>query len=235
MSNGLRAFLTLLAVICVIALGLFWPAGNYAKEDGYRPDLVTPTMTAFTDNNPDFTLSNVTRLQKIESSTDELRAGGFKYRPQDLVWTFTVPVDWGKRADALEVRRVIERLTLVDPFLRSYEKTGNADDFRQAVFFFTDWQSFYQTGQKYTDHTWDVDAVEGRMSRLAFILSEINRVPGLLPDNETLRLIKLADFHIQRASDPVYGAQQNLSVDTSAFKAVCRVLARLTSCETVMK
>lgn len=230
MLNFLKAFLAFAAIIAVIALGLFWPSEDPVKEDEFVPSLEMPTLAAFTAVNPDFQLSDIVRLQSVHSSRDELRAGRFKYRPDDIVWTFTTPVDWSKRADALEVRRVLQRVAIADPFLKSYDETGDKEDFKQAAFFFLDWQSYFQTGHKVTEHAWDVDAVEGRVGRLAYILSEVNKNRDLLPKDDILRLINLVDYHIQRALDPVYGAEQNLSAQTAAFKAACRVVSELPSC-----
>ena len=98
------------------------------------------------------------------------------------------------------------------------------EDFRQAAFFFLDWQNFHQKSRKISPYAWDEKAAKGRAIRLAYILSMSNADRSLLEDNAVFSLMQLADFHVQRVTDPVYGAPYDMILSTPEFKALCTVV-----------
>ncbi len=232
MSNIIKACLALAAIFAVIALGLFWPTDDAVSPDpfamrsdaGAQPPTLNPP-----GERP--SLESAVPLETVYSSMADIRSGRFKYRAEDNSWRFTIPIDWGKPHDMRDVNQVIQRLAFADPFLRSYAQAGNIEDFQQAAFFLLDWQSYYQDGRQTTPYAWDVDAAEGRAARLAYILREISAQPNLLSENGTNSLLKLADFHVQRMTDPVYGQQQDTILKTPAFIALCGAV-QLSSCTT---
>lgn len=229
--NSLKVILGIAAILAVIAFGLFFPMEESVKDDAFRAASHEFSYESFSTGASELKLEEIVNLHTVYSSKDDIRSGRFKYREGLNSWRFTTPIDWGKPHDTPDVRRVIERLVMMDPFLRSYAETGSAEDFRQAVFFLLDWQSFYQDGHKVTAHTWDVDAAKARTVRLAYVLSEINRNRESLPENPTIRLMELADFHVQRVVDPVYGLAQDEILTTPEFSTLCNVLP-LPACET---
>ncbi len=233
MQQVLKAILFFAAIIGVIVLGLFWPSEDASTPDTLAPAGITDDMSAFGVISPPLPLETV-KLHTVYSTLDAILDGRFQYREGDIAWTFTIPIDWGKPPDGLETRRVVQRLAMADPFLKAFDETGDKAAFRQAAFFMLDWQRFHQTGRRVTPHSWDLDAAEGRMNRLAFMLSAIENDPALLATDNTRSLIALADFHLRRLASPDYieteytsgiDFPQNPSVQT-----LCRVLDKLTSC-----
>ena len=231
MVNALKLLLAVAAVMAVIFAGLFWPAENEAEPDPFEMAEHTLSYDNFRDAMPEMALEDIVPLHTVYSRMDDIRSGRFQYRENYFAWRFTAPIDWRKTHEELDVRRVIQRVAMADPFLRSYATTGQAGDFRQAVFFLLDWQKFYQEARQTTVHAWDIDAARGRAARLAFVLSEINRDRTLLPRAASIKVMHLADFHVQRMVDPVYGAGQDTILDTPEFAALCKAV-KLPDCNT---
>lgn len=232
MKPWLKALLTITAPVILIAVGLLWPIEETSGVDAFRPVGITGDLSALGEVGPAAELSDaISALHPSANSLEDIRSGRYKYREDDLPWTFSVPIDWGKPPNELATRRVLQRFAMADPFLASYAETGSVEDFRQAAFFMLDWQTYYQTGQKLTEHSWDEDAVLARAERLAYVLSRIEHEPSLLNEDGTRSLISLADFHIQRASDSVYGTSPDTILDTSEFQKLCQVLDGLPACQ----
>lgn len=231
MKNILKFGIGIAVLIALIALGLIWPTEKTYEEDLFVPGPIPGMLSSFGMPKLDVELADVvTNLHETESTREEIRSGKFKYRRDDLPWTFSVPIDWGKPPNELAVRRVLQRFVLADPFLKSYDETGNVEDFQQAAFFMLDWQAYYQTQRRTTTHSWDEDAVLARTERLAYVLARLERHPKLLNEDGTRSLIRLADFHIQRVTDPEFGMSQDTILQTHAFRALCDTLDDLTAC-----
>lgn len=231
MSTLFKALFVFVAVLGVIALGLFWPTEDNVQDDAFEMVEHTLSYDDFRESSPRLILEETIPLHTIYSTKADISAGRFQYRENYSAWRFTTPIDWSKPHEEADVRRVIQRIALADPFLRSYAETGDANDFKQAVFFLLDWQAFYQDGNKITPHSWDMDSAQARGARLAYVLSEINRDRDLLSHDGAINLMRLADFHVQRVVNPVYGAQQDIILDTPEFRALCGVV-ELPACST---
>ncbi len=221
-------FLALCAIFAVITLGLFWPSETVSTKDPFVMTEHSFSYDDFLKPRTEQGLSDLIYFHDIQSTMDDLRSGGFQYRQDDIIWRFTVPIDWAKPHTSLDAQRIIQHLVFSDPFLQSYLETKDVDDFRQAAFFLLNWQTFYQTGRRVTPYSWDAAAVRARAVRLAYILSEVNRDHTLLSRDVALSLMRLADFHVQRVTNPVYervsGAEQTTILQTPEFNALCQTV-----------
>lgn len=231
MKKALIALLILIGIIGMLAIGLWLPSDDTVAGDPFEPESVYYNADGLGDLGSTLDMREVINIHEVTSSREELLSGRFKLREEDLSWRFTVPINWGTPHGTIEVRRVLARVGLADPFLQSYFETGNVQDFRQAAFFFLDWQRYHQQDRQLTPHAWDSDAIQARVARLAYILNQAAFDPTLLSDRDTQSLIGLADFHIQRATDPVHGTEQSTILTTPAFTALCETLDGLPNCK----
>lgn len=230
MSGALKFVIGILALIGLILIGLFLPPDETAEKDPFTPEPAIGLLTNLGNLEPPLALSTTIDINDVYSTREQIRSGKFQYTKASNPWTFTVPMDWGKLPTDRETRRVLQRFVIADPFLKSYAETGSAQDFQQAVFFMLDWQDFYQTRQHITEHAWDENSVLGRAKRLSYVLSQLETKPELLGETGTRALIRLADFHIQRAEDPEFGISQDTILQRPAFKRLCEVLDGLSRC-----
>lgn len=230
MNNAVKFAIAILALIALIVIGVFLPSDDKVQKDLFVPGPITGLLSNFGEPSPALALAQSVDIHAVHSSIEELRDGKFQYKDNSLPWTFSVPIDWGKPPNDLESQRILQRLALADPFLLSYAETGNTQDFQQAAFFMLDWQAFHQTGKQITPNAWDEDAILGRMQRLDYILSQVKNNPELLSESGTRALIRLADFHIQRASDPEFGTSPDTILQTPAFISLCQTLNGLSAC-----
>lgn len=230
MSNLIKALTALLLIGGLLALGLLLPSDDTVEGDPFEAEMIRQSLDGLGELGSMLDLREIVQIHPIHSSREDILSGRFKYREDDVSWRFTTPINWGTSHNDLEVRRVIARVALADPFLQNYFKTGNAQDFRQAAFFFLDWKAYYQDGRQITPHAWESDAVQARAARLAYILNQAAFDPTLLSERDTQSLIGLADFHLQRVVHAVHGVEQDTILQTPAFQALCETLDGLPNC-----
>jgi len=230
LPNLFKALAALFLIGGLIALGLLLPSDDTVDGDPFEAEMIRQSLDGLGELGSMLDLRETVAIHPIHSSREEILKGRFKYRENDVSWRFTTPINWGSPHGDLEVRRVIARVALADPFLQNYFETGSAQDFRQAAFFFLDWKAYHQDKRQLTPHAWDSDAIQARVARLAYILNQAAFDPTLLNDRDTQSLIGLADFHIQRVIHPMHGVEQETILQTPAFQALCETLDGLPSC-----
>lgn len=224
MPNILKAIFALVLIIGVIVFGLFWPAQDAVKDDLFAMTESRYSYDLFPSTEPQPDFSKVLMWQTLASTKEQIRKGDFKFQNGQSLWHFTIPIDWAKPHEAKIAQQLFQYVVIADPFLESYQASGDIEDFRQAAFFFLDWQNFHQKSRKISPYAWDEKAAKGRAIRLAYILSMSNADRSLLEDNAVFSLMQLADFHVQRVTDPVYGAPYDMILSTPEFKALCTVV-----------
>lgn len=230
MNNLIKACVALLLIAGMIAFGLLLPSDDTVDGDPFKAEFIRQSLDGLGELGSMLDLREVVDIHTVHSSREELLRGRFKYREDDISWRFTTPLNWGAPHNNSDVRRVLARVVLADPFLQNYFETGNAQDFKQAAFFFLDWKTYHMDKRQLTPHAWDSDAAQARAARLAYILNQAAFDPTLLSDRDTQSLIGLADFHIQRVTDPVHGIEQDTILHTPGFKALCETLDGLPNC-----
>lgn len=218
----------------LLALGLLLPSDDSVAGDPFEPEALYTSPDGFGKLNPPLAVVDFIAFHPVKSSREDILGGEFKYRSDDLSWRFSTPINWGAPHENIEVRRVLARIALADPFLEHYYNTGEAQSFKQAAFFFLDWQTYHQTERQLTPHAWDPDAVQARVKRLAFLLNHVEIDPTLLDKRSTANLVALADFHIQRETHPLYGAQYQTILQSPAFQALCETLDGLPRCSSTL-
>ena len=219
------------AITAVLAVGFLLPSDDVVKDDPFEPNKITTSLANLGDLNPDVDLVETVNPHQILSSLDTIRSGRFKYSENTVSWRFVPPINWGNVPAQDVVAQAIQQWAMVDPFLVSFDETGNVEDFDQAVFFMLDWQAFHQTARKVTRYAWDIEMADARAARLAYALSVIENNPDMQIKTYRNQLIGLSDFHIQRMSHPDFGGSIQKILELKGFKALCDVLDGLSSCQ----
>lgn len=232
MNNYLKAFFALLVIAGLIAFGLLLPSDSKVEKDSFVPNDIVSNLEFIGPVGPEIPLETLVDVQTFQTPYSKILAGKIRLDNQYGEWEFTTPIDWASDPNFDEDwRNRLNSVVMADPFLQGYAQTKDNKVFREAVFFLLDWQLFYQLKKQTTDPAWRDSVVDARAARLAYVINERKLNTGLLTDPEFLRLVQLADFHVQRVQDetvtPVDGQGAK---NSDGIKALCEVLNRLPSC-----
>jgi len=235
MSNYLKAFFALLLIAGLIAFGLLLPSDSKVKKDRFVPNNIVSTLEFIGPVGPEIPLDTLVDIQTFQTPYSKILDGKIRLDNQYGEWEFTTPIDWASDPNFDEDwRNRLNSVVMADPFLYGYAQSQDNKTFREAVFFLFDWQLFYQLKGQTTDPAWRDPVVDARAARLAYVLNERKRHPGLLTDPEFLRLVQLADFHVQRVQDDSVMPEDGQEAKNSdGIRALCDILNRLPSCASI--
>ena len=157
----------------------------------------------------------------------------FRPHPTSPAWDSSLPLDWS--ADPFQDINWQHRLhswSNMDYWMHEYEADGSPAHLEAPIEIALDWYRFHVEEGKTSVFQWYDHSAGVRASRLAFLLSFVLSNEIEVSQSDLVRLMDLADLHVQKLMDPEFLTPSNHGLfQLVGLDALCSVVGWRHACQ----